>query len=425
MFYFQKEYQNILLLSTFILVFELCSCTGLGPTSDEPQSSWPSPFKAIWNVPTYNCFHHFGVDLGLAKFDILANKEEQKTGDEIVIFYKPQLGLYPYYDPTTLHPVNGGLPQLVDLYQHLEKATEDVIAAVPNKDFSGIGIIDWEYWRPQWEMNWDSREIYKNKSLEVVRARNPHWDSERVELVARLEFEQAAKSLMDSTLRLVKELRPMGHWGFYHFPYCDNVKNPNGTCNPVSVLSNNNITWLFDSSTALYPSIYFNGFQKDKRDNAMFKLMETFRVRNMSRHQDLPIYVYTRFNYSHSSLYYPKTDLKNSILLAAELGCDGVVFWGDHNDSRSLQACQELQSYVNSTLGPFVKGVTEAATLCSQRVCSGRGRCVGNIMACSDNFKNQDGWSNAYIGPQHSGQKACRCSCYKGWQGTACNKKNK
>lgn len=189
---------------------------------------------------------------------------------------------------------------------HLEKATQDIIAAIPNENFSGIGIIDWEYWRPQWELNWGLRNIYKNRSREVVQARNPHWDSEMIELVARLEFEQAAKSLMDSTLRLVKELRPMGHWGFYHFPYCDNNKRPDGTCNPASVLSNNNITWLFDSSTALYPSIYFHGFQKYKRDNAMNKLMETFRVRNMSRHQDVPIYVYTRFNYSHSSLYYSK-----------------------------------------------------------------------------------------------------------------------
>ena len=45
-------------------------------------------------------------------------------------------------------------------------------------------------------------DFYRGPSIDLVRERHPEWDNVTVELVAKLEFEQAAKSLMEGTLLL-------------------------------------------------------------------------------------------------------------------------------------------------------------------------------------------------------------------------------
>ena len=92
-------------------------------------------------------------------------------------------------------------------------------------------------------------------------------------------------------------------------------------------------------------------------------------------------------------------DLNNTILKSAEFGTHGVVFWGDHNDTRN---CYELKDYVIKALGPAVVTAREGAQACSKRVCSGRGRCVGKILSCTS--------------------ETCSCRCFRGWKGDDCSK---
>ena len=72
-----------------------------------------NPFDAIWNAPSEVCQTHFGVNLNLSAFDIVANKNVTFEGDEIVIYYK--LGLFPFYAPGGV-PENSGLPQVRIIY---------------------------------------------------------------------------------------------------------------------------------------------------------------------------------------------------------------------------------------------------------------------------------------------------------------------
>ena len=45
-------------------------------------------------------------------------------------------------------------------------------------------------------------EFYRDPSIELVRQRHPEWDNKTLEIVAKLEFEQSAKALMEGTLLL-------------------------------------------------------------------------------------------------------------------------------------------------------------------------------------------------------------------------------
>ena len=111
-----------------------------------------------------------------------------------MIFYESQLGLYPYIDiqdasdyeessnpadgsnqnpatNDTIRFVNGGLPQNADLRAHLEKARADILKAIPDPDFAGPAVIDYEKWRPEWSLNWAARRVYQLESTRDALAR--------------------------------------------------------------------------------------------------------------------------------------------------------------------------------------------------------------------------------------------------------------
>ncbi|XP_072176267.1 hyaluronidase-1-like [Diadema setosum] len=385
------------------------------------------PFRAVWNLPNH-CGEKFGIDLPLAEYGIEFNSNHDwNYGNVVSIFYDTLLGLYPHYEIRNGKPVavNGGLPQLGNITQHLEKAAADVLAAIPDPDFSGVGVLDWESWRPQWEQDFDTLAIYRNKSLDHVRASLPHVDDATVEMLAHLEWTQAAKLYMESTLMLVKKLRPKAMWGYYSYPYCFDSHSPNMTCKEPGMTTNNNIMWLFNISTALYPSIYLRPKLSDQRDYVKNHLKEAFRLRERSSDPKGPIFSYTRFNYSTTGYYYSLEDLNNTILLSAEMGTNGVVLWGDNIDDRFNQTCKELQDYVRNALGPVVAMSREGAATCSARVCSGHGRCVGNILTCGKDPGGVDGGRYWTVGDELPGKgvkmDVCTCRCFRGWTGKDCN----
>lgn len=46
----------------------------------------------------------------------------------------------------------------------------------------GIGIIDFEHWRPIWRQNWMSLAVYKNYSRVVERRKHPRWKKQDIEV---------------------------------------------------------------------------------------------------------------------------------------------------------------------------------------------------------------------------------------------------
>ncbi len=96
----------------------------------------------------------------------------------------------------------------------------DIMSRIPDPNYNGLAVIDWEPWRPLWERNWNAKKIYKIKSVELVRRRHPDWSMTDLVLEAKEEFEAAAKAMFVETIKLGKKLRPRALWGFYGFPDC-------------------------------------------------------------------------------------------------------------------------------------------------------------------------------------------------------------
>lgn len=249
------------------------------------------------------------MDLDLSVFDIAANHNETLSGPNVTIFYHSHLGYYPYYTSSET-PINGGLPQNQSLSKHLSKARADIDKLIPIKDFHGLGVIDWENWRPQWVRNWGSKDIYRNKSKELIRKLHPGWPQSKVENEAKEVFERAGQVFMNSTLLLAESRRPHGLWGFYLFPDCYNYgykQHPfryTGECPNIEHVRNDHLMWLWKESTALYPSIYLDYELKSSANTVKFvhyRVKEAMRIASIARNDyTLPVFVYSRPFYAYT-----------------------------------------------------------------------------------------------------------------------------
>ncbi|XP_074527438.1 hyaluronidase-1 [Halichoeres trimaculatus] len=429
-----------------LLLINLISLlSGLQPA---PSSLPQLPFLTVWNAPTASCLSQYGVDLDLGTFSIIGNKNQTFMGDNITIFYAEKLGLYPRYTSQS-EAVNGGVPQNASLDEHLRAASDNIRTYIPDRDFQGLAVVDWESWRPVWERNWDSKQVYWEGSRALVKSRHPDWSPSQVEAAARVDFEKAGRRFMEETLKLGQEERPNGLWGFYGFPNCYNYyseksKNYTGECPSVEVKRNNELSWLWNVSTALYPDIYLSlelrGLGKEVLLYTHHRILEAMRTGAQSAPSTPPVFPYARIVYTYTLDFLSQEHLAYTIGESAALGSAGVVLWGDHEFARSKATCEAVKSYIDGTLGPYLVNVTSAAILCSQTLCSSQGRCQRKELN-SEAFlhldpavwkvvpeKRPEGVRNYRVFGELRAHEVklikseFRCVCYQGWGGKSCSK---
>lgn len=266
------------------------------------------PFLTVWNAPTSSCLTQYGVDLDLGVFSIVQNQNQSFMGDNITIFYARNLGLYPWYLDQTV-AINGGVPQNASLDQHLSVAYKDICSFIPDSDFWGLAVVDWESWRPVWVRNWDSKRVYQEASKALVRARHAEWSPAQVESAAREEFGEAARRFMEETLKLGQKQRPKGLWGFYGFPNCYNYYSPKsaqytGQCPEVEKKRNNELGWLWKVSTALYPDVYLSSELRELHDEVFLythhRILEAMRAASLLAPSAPPVFPYARIVYTYT-----------------------------------------------------------------------------------------------------------------------------
>nr|XP_020644706.1 hyaluronidase-3 [Pogona vitticeps]XP_020644715.1 hyaluronidase-3 [Pogona vitticeps]XP_020644724.1 hyaluronidase-3 [Pogona vitticeps]XP_020644732.1 hyaluronidase-3 [Pogona vitticeps]XP_020644741.1 hyaluronidase-3 [Pogona vitticeps] len=419
----------------------ICLSFYLGSTQHLRGHSWEwttarpivhqEPFVVVWNLPTTRCEERFGITLPLGVYGIVENKGNLFQGQNMTIFYKNQFGLYPYITPEgEWH--NGGIPQNVRLNEHLQRASKE-IRELLNHSFHGLAVVDWEEWRPLWRRNWGTKKIYREASEQRVVERFPGLSGNEQSYFAELEFEEAARALMEATLAMGRELRPQGLWGFYRFPDCFNdnwEKEDNYTahCNPKEVQNNDLLMWLWEVSSALYPSIYLPLKLPESHHQRYVhhRLREALRVAQFGPKHPLPVIAYSRVSYRHSSKYLTEADLAYTIGESAALGTAGVALWGDLSYSNSPESCRSLRDYIITTLGPYVVNVTTAAHLCSRQLCHGNGRCVRKQPYKLGTFLHLDPqlWEGErdFQHQEVSAWEQFHCLCYPEWTGSWCER---
>ncbi|XP_029287662.1 hyaluronidase-1 isoform X3 [Cottoperca gobio] len=343
--------------------------------------------------------------------------------------------------------INGGLPQNASLDEHLRVASEDIHTWIPDRDFQGLAVVDWESWRPVWERNWDSKQVYWLESTALVKSRHPDWSPAQVDAAARVEFEEAGRKFMEETLKLGQQERPNGLWGYYGFPNCYNYyshksTNYTGECPPVELKRNDELSWLWNVSSAFYPDIYLSLELRDlSREVLLYthhRILEAMRAAGAPSAP--PVFPYARIVYTYTLDFLSQEHLVYTVGESAALGSAGVVLWGDHAFSKSQSTCDAVKSYIDETLGPYLVNVTAAATLCSQTMCSSHGRCQRRnqnsraylhldpaVWKIVSEKKPEGGQNYIVLGEMRTREvtfmkSEFQCKCYPGWGGESCSK---
>ncbi|CAI8015829.1 Hyaluronidase-3, partial [Geodia barretti] len=246
----------------------------------------------------------------------------------------------------------------------------------------------------------------------------PDWDTEELYLLARKNFNISALDFFAETLRTLATLRPkvwfrtvirillldsrycQAKWGFYGLPM-----NFNGPCdgNGTSMVcgydsgvgklyrqfsDEQNLVW--ESSTALYPSIYLPPGRTVDENAAYVHSVIKETVRKAE--DRIPVYGF-HWNYYHGGKsLLNMDDLKSGLVGPYDAGAKGVVIWG----SSSERALPEFLDYVRDHMGPLARNFTEQMCKCSQTYCHGHGRCMPS--------------------------SSTNCQCYPGYSGPSCEK---
>ncbi|KAJ7999715.1 hypothetical protein DPEC_G00197280 [Dallia pectoralis] len=406
---------------------------------------WPlysqKPLILAWNAPTEDCAPRHNVHFQLDQFQIVASPNEGFVKQNLTIFYKDRLGLYPFYERDGT-PVNGGLPQAASLARHQEKMPEDLNKYIREQSAKGLAVIDWEEWRPLWIRNWEVKDIYRTQSRRLVAEKNPGWPADQVAKVAQQEFELSAKRFMLETLKQAKSLWPNQLWGFYLFPDCYNhdyrnsLVNYTGRCPDVETDRNDRLSWLWTQSTALFPSVYMGTVLRSTEFGRQFvrnRVKEGMRLAAVGGGLARPVFVYTRPTYANELTPLTETDLVSTIGESVSLGAAGVIVWGDHSYASSNASCSSLNEYLRGPLGRYLLNISTSAELCSQKLCNYHGRCLRihpdtdvylHLSPLTHSISSQGGRLKVtgQLGPAELARyrQHFQCQCYSGYVGEGC-----
>lgn len=147
-----------------------------------------------------------------------------------------------------IHPdgtlMNGGVPQAGNLSRHLQLLRNGVLRWIPDPDWSGNAVLDFEAWDPIWVENTASAcgyhgACYQEMSIKIVKAEHPGLNATQVAAEAERQFNDAALDWMIQTLRTCREIRPKAKWGFYGYFYTPQYPRA-----------------LWEAMDAFYPQLY-------------------------------------------------------------------------------------------------------------------------------------------------------------------------
>ena len=146
---------------------------------------------------------------------------------------------------------NGGIPQLANTTAHVAAMEKDMASAIPDKEFAGYIVHDWEAWEATW--GYASAE-YRNASIALARSQNPGKSEAELEAIASDAYTNASVELLALTARTSRRLRPRAKVGFYGLPHKQYWPQPQ--LNKTQQGWNDLFMPLWNEVNALFPSIY-------------------------------------------------------------------------------------------------------------------------------------------------------------------------
>jgi hypothetical protein len=328
-------------------------------------------------------------------------------------------GAFPELSSTGKVTVNGGVPQAANMTEHMASLVNHLATWVPDVNFTGNIVIDFEAWTPIWEenggaSNWHAKR-YQTFSEKLARAQHPQLNATAITAIAKRDFEAAAISFFVTTLEFFRAARPHARAGFYGFPggmfgACLHETHDCGYNNPKIAPArralNDGLAAIWNASGALYPSIYLVAPEK-WRSNATTLLLnaayingtvgESIRLSKKYSESGTPIlpYAWAMYHNGVTPLAAEAQVVVNNAVWRPPL-CTGLVLWGGCSGSPAGRLVEKVETEtLEHVVGPSMHAAQRATARCSEQRCGGHGWC--------DSI-------NAATG----------CICAAGWTGDSC-----
>ena len=114
-------------------------------------------------------------------------------------------------------------------------------------------------------------------------------------------------------------------------------------------------------------------------------------------------------------------DLIASLGVAADLGVDGIIIWGNKYRKQPKSQCEREQIYLETKLGPYVQRLLDFSRKCSRDICNSKGRCVKDKVEVDVTKINGD-LHKDHVYNLADAKESYHCRCYAGWKGDHCKK---
>lgn len=366
-----------------LVAWALCACV----TTPEPSRPAPPPpsaeggarsgFEYLWLVTTQPSEARQGRDWS-ARVDFHG---APIVRDRAVILYARHLGNFPV----------GGLHQIFGrpgaLEAHVIKIESDLAWMIPDPNYDGLAVIDYERWDVIWERTAnvqsdlgpdDRDEDYRDDWRDYLLSREP----DLMQRLSRPEqrdyfkrtWEEAARTFFLATINECKRLRPRAKWSFYGYPsrMYDRRETPAGVFGYGDLTHeasrvNDTLGWLWEAMDAVTPNVYqprYTVADRRPREGAPENTPEQNRefirtnvAEALRLARGKPVYVHIWACYDQAAgpglhrTFVNDINMRQQLEVPAEAGANGVLIW-HHLDGE--ERFRELQSYVRTTLAPII-----------------------------------------------------------------------
>lgn len=320
-----------------------CSMLVVGPGVPAPEargSRVEAGAPESQDVPRFAFWWHV-----TGKEEVGAGAAPAGTRTDVAFLYEHEAGEYPrVYEGREQY---GGVPQRADIPAHLRELARDIQREIPDPNFSGLAVLDYESWEPVWSL---TKPEYKEISRRLVRQNSPGRAEADVERLAEANYESAAKKFLLETINEARRQRPKAKWGFYAWPWPT-----------YAGLRADKMQWMWDASDAIYPCLYAVKQGVGPTQTAKAGQWEVARYMDDMRGRvalakraagGKPVYalLWVRYDFMSKEFggqFLSEPDLAAALRVPREAGAAGAVFW---NQSETRAEAADLRRFVAERL---------------------------------------------------------------------------
>ena len=254
-------------------------------------------------------------------------------------------------DMPEIHPdgtlKNGGVPQAANLSRHLDLLRRGMPKWIPDPNWSGNAMLDFESWVPLYSENSGSScgyhgACYQELSIKLVKQAHPDWPQQKIAQEAESQFNKAALDFFVQTLQTCRALRPKARWGYYGYFY--GVPYPRALYEAMSMF-NPQLYMYGDASTSS------SAVHQQRREEVAAIVRSAVNISRQLEADGLPRPLVLPVGWQ----YYPSrvstldaSDLASELLSPYNSGADGLILWGDDPENA------KYRDFVANTTGPSV-----------------------------------------------------------------------